>query len=86
MRSYSLPELAEECAVSPRTIEAWIASGELRAINVSRNRSSRKPRLRVLQSDLDAFFAGRATNQQSTTDQQTARRPRQRRIEVEQFV
>lgn len=81
MRSYSLPEVGEYLIVSLRTVEAYIAGGELRAVNVSRNRQSRKPRLRVLQADLDAFLAGRATHQETT------RQPRRRRrIEVEQFV
>jgi hypothetical protein len=83
MTSYSLPEVAEALVVCTRTIEAWIAAGELRAVNVSRDRESRKPRLRVLQADLDAFLAGRATD--TTPDPQP--RPRRRRLQmVEQIV
>ncbi len=82
MKTFSLAEVAEMLTVSVRTIEAWIAGKELRAVNVSRNRRSRKARLRVLQSDLDAFLDSRAT------DQEQGHQPRRRRrIEgVEQFV
>jgi excisionase family DNA binding protein len=82
MRSYTLAELAEQYTVSLRTVETWVASGELRAVNVSRDRTSRKPRLRVLQCDLDAFLAGRAT------DAAAVHQPRRKRarLDVEQFV
>ncbi len=58
MTSYSLDQIAEQLIVSLRTVHQWVADGELRAISVSR--SSRKKRLRILQSDLDVFLAGRA--------------------------
>lgn len=82
MKSYSFADIAKSLIVSLRTVETWHESGELRAINASRNRQSRKPRLRVLQDDLDAFLVGRATNQSSG---RPPARPRQK-IEVEQFV
>ena len=56
----SLANIAEQLGVSLRTVQSWVAAGELRAISVSRLRNSRKPRLRVLDSDLQAFLAGRA--------------------------
>jgi hypothetical protein len=76
VRSYSLGEVAEALSVCTRTVDAWIASRELRAVCVSRNRQSRKPRRRVLQHDLDAFLAGRAT------DVTAERQPRRRRMQV----
>jgi hypothetical protein len=81
MRSYSLDQVAEICQVSGRTSEHWAATGELRTFNASRDRNSRRPRLRVLQSDLDAFLAARATDAD-------APQPRRRRlkIDVENFV
>ena len=46
--------------VSLRTVQSWISDGELRAVSVSRSRSSRKPRLRILDADLQAFLSNRA--------------------------
>lgn len=79
---HSLADIADSLGVSVRTVETWIADKSLRAVNVSRNAKSKKPRLRVLQHDLDAFLAARSTNVASE------RQPRRaRRIEaVEQFV
>ena len=57
---HTLAAVAEICDVSKRTTKHWADTGELRTINVSRSRSSQKPRLRVLDCDLQAFLAGRA--------------------------
>ena len=62
MRTMSLDEVAEALAVSTRTVEEWVSIGELRAVNVSRNRHSRKPRRRVREADLEEFLAGREVN------------------------
>lgn len=61
MKTHSLSEVAEALGVSTRTVEIWISTGELRAVNVSRNRHSRKPRHRVTDADLNAFLASRET-------------------------
>jgi excisionase family DNA binding protein len=61
MISHTLHEVAEALGVGIDTVARWVSAGELRAVNVSRNRASQKPRLRVLESDLQAFLAGRAT-------------------------
>jgi len=62
MKTLSTDEVAEALNVSVRTVDEWINSGELRAVNVSRNRNSRKPRRRIREADLDAFLAGREVN------------------------
>jgi len=59
MTSHTLPDIAEQLGVSLRTVHSWVADGELRAVSVSRSRKSRKPRLRALDSDLQAFLASR---------------------------
>ncbi|SFJ26841.1 helix-turn-helix domain-containing protein [Planctomicrobium piriforme] len=59
MKTLSLSEVAERLDVSVRTVEVWISTGELRALNASRNPNSRKPRLRVRPVDLETFEAGR---------------------------
>lgn len=48
----SPPELARRWGLSPQKILDWIRTGELRAINVSRNRDARKPRFLI---DVDAI-------------------------------
>jgi excisionase family DNA binding protein len=52
-------EVAGELEVSTRLVRAWIESGELRAIQVGRNRCTRRPVWRVERAELDAFIAGR---------------------------
>ena len=78
MKSYSIREFAESVGVDERTVRAWISSGELAATNVSRNRLSKKPRLRITERQADAFL-----DQRSTRFEQPDRR---RRPKVEQFV
>jgi excisionase family DNA binding protein len=74
--TFTLDEVADSLGVSARTVQQWISDGELRAVNVSRSRSSRKPRLRIRQEDLDAFIAGRAVG----SDPPRPRRPPRRDI------
>jgi len=52
-------EIARRLSVSTDKIRAWIASGELRAVNLATRRGGR-PRYRVLAEDLAAFLAARA--------------------------
>lgn len=52
-------DIAERLKVSTDTVSAWIARGELPAVNASRNPKSRKPRWRVSPDDLEAFMAAR---------------------------
>lgn len=47
-------DLCERYCVGEHTVLAWIRSGELRAIDVSRNRGG-KPRWRVTPEALEAF-------------------------------
>jgi len=80
MRTYSLTETAEFFGVNPRTVEAWISAGELRAVNVSRNRNSQKPRLRVTDSELQRFIESRSTEQRKRESR------RKRRTDIPQYV
>lgn len=80
--SRSLADVGELLGVHVRTVETWVAGGELRAINVSRDRKSRKARLRVMQHDLDTFLGARATDATSTAP----RRRRRQQPDIEQFV
>ena len=60
MKSYSIEEIAEQAGVHPRTVHDWITFGELRAVNFSRSRASKKKRLRVLETDWQVFLASRS--------------------------
>ena len=82
MISHSLADVANLLVVHVRTVETWVANHELRAVNVSRNRQSRKARLRVMQSDLDTFLGARATD--ASPAKKSLRR--QQPSDVEQFV
>lgn len=81
MMAHTLDAIADGCDVSLRTVQQWIADGELRAVNVSRSRTSRKPRLRVLDADLQAFLAGRSVGMDPPQ-----RRSGRRRKPVKQYV
>lgn len=55
------PEVAKLWGVSPDKVIAWIRSGELRAIDASRNRGQR-PRYLIDIADLEAFENARSTS------------------------
>jgi excisionase family DNA binding protein len=55
--TFTIPEVCERYGVTAKIVRSWVRSGELRALNVSRSQTSRKPRWRITQSALDAFEA-----------------------------
>ena len=57
--TFTIREVCERYGVTATTVRAWVRSGELRALNVSRATTSRKPRWRIPQSALDAFELAR---------------------------
>lgn len=59
MNLHTLDAVAKALQVSVDTVAAWVRRGELRAVNVSRDRASRKPRWRVRETDLEGFLSGR---------------------------
>ena len=56
----SVRDLCERYGVGEHTVLGWIRSGELRAVNVGRKPSARKPRWRITQEALEAFELARA--------------------------
>lgn len=56
----TIKEVAERYGVCRLTVEAWIAQGELGAVNVARNTAGRK-RYRITPEALTAFDASRST-------------------------
>jgi hypothetical protein len=58
--AYTLPETAEMLCVSTKTVEAWVRTGQLPAIDVSRDPSPQRRRLRVTSEALQTFLDRRA--------------------------
>ena len=54
-RALSVRDVTELYAVNEHTVLAWIRSGELRAVNVGRSPSKKKPRWRITSDALAAF-------------------------------
>jgi excisionase family DNA binding protein len=79
-RASTILEIAQRYRVSVPTVRGWIASGELRAVVVSRNRQSRKPRVRVTPEAMAAFEAARSPGPATA-----ARRRRRRDGQVTQY-
>jgi excisionase family DNA binding protein len=72
--TYSVKQIRERLKVSDPTVLAWIASGELVAINVSRKRG-RKPRWRITEESLQAFELLRASAPQPPRTKRRSRKP-----------
>jgi len=79
MSLLSVKELASEAGVDPDQVLAWIASKELRAINVAISKSARRPTWRVRRDEWERFLEARSNG--------AAPAPRKRRIqEVPRYV
>lgn len=59
--TFTVQQIADRYGVCPETVNGWIASGELRAVNVARNRGAKKPRWRITADALRLFEELRAT-------------------------
>lgn len=56
-RAYTVPEVAEKLAISPRQVQAHIDDGSLPAVDVGRGTDRRD--LRILDEDLEEFLRRR---------------------------
>lgn len=54
-------DVAKRYGVAVQKVLAWIASGELRAVNVATSARGARPRWSIQPDDLDAFEATRRT-------------------------
>lgn len=72
-RYFTTESLATYLVVAPAKIRAWVATGELPAVNVATNRSGR-PRYRFDPVDVELFLTRRRTG-----GEQSARPPPPRR-------
>ena len=55
MTTFTVKDLCNRYGVAEHTVLSWIRSGQLRALNVGRHPSSKKPRWRVTSEALEAF-------------------------------
>ena len=55
----TVKQVADEYGVSQHCVLAWIASGDLHAVNVGRAADGRRPRWRIRKEALEAFDAAR---------------------------
>jgi len=76
--SLTIKEIAERLAVTQHTVLAWIRSGELKAMDVSRTRGG-KPQWRVTPEALEAFELAR------TATPTPPRRRRRKKPDVVEF-
>jgi len=53
-------EISRRLGLRIHVVLAWIASGELRAANVTAKRNGQRPRWRIAEADLESFLSGRA--------------------------
>jgi len=58
----TIEQVSERLGVGPKTVLTWIRSGELKALNVARRISTRKPRWRITEEAMQAFLAIRSTS------------------------
>lgn len=56
----SVPEIATRLGVKSDKVLQWIASGQLRGVNVA-ERVAQRPRWRISEADLDAFLEVRSS-------------------------
>ena len=53
--TFAVKDVASRYGVTIRTVMNWVRSGELRAMNMGRTITSKKPRWRIREADLKAF-------------------------------
>lgn len=68
-------EYAKHLRIKPSTVLGWIRSGELRAVNISRSVSSKKPRYLIDAIDIESFENRRSNFKPQRT---TAIKPRRK--------
>jgi Helix-turn-helix domain len=69
---FTPPEVAKQLRCKASKILAWIATGELVAVNIAARSNGARPRYRISQLSIDRFIAGRSTTGKSAA-------PRRRR-------
>jgi len=78
----SIQQIADWLTVSRDTVERWVNTGQLRAVDVSARPGRGRPSWRVNRESLDSFLATRANREQPTG--KTSRR--RKRSNVIEFI
>jgi hypothetical protein len=78
----SVKATAQRYGVGIGTVLRWIATGQLKAVNVARSLSNKKPRWRILAGSLAAFESARTSG---VTSGRGAKPRRKRAAEVIRF-
>lgn len=65
--THTIRNICDHFEVHENTVLGWIASGELRAINVGREPGKKKPRWRISEEALQEFELLRSTEPKRTT-------------------
>ncbi len=73
--TFTVAEIAERFGVSPETVAGWIRAGELKAVNVSRSRTSKKPRWRITAEGLAAFETSRSATPEPPAPKRARKKP-----------
>ena len=68
---FTVQDIQKRYGVTVHTVLGWLASGELKAINVGRSPDKKKPRWRITESALAAFELSRTP---TPTPSQTRRK------------
>lgn len=55
--TYTVKNIQERYGVSQHTVLHWLASGQLKCLNVGRDPGKKRARYRITQAQLDAFEA-----------------------------
>ena len=75
VKFHSVKEVAESTHTTIDVVGAWIASGELVAVNVASSKDTKKPRWRISEIALAAFIERRSTQPASTPKKRHKKRP-----------
>lgn len=72
--TYTVNDIMQRYGVTQHTVLAWIASGELKALNVGVTRGKKKPRWRVTEQAINDFEALREKNSPPPAREQRRRK------------
>lgn len=61
----TVANIADRLGIDDDTVRGWLATKQLRGVNVAKNPNGKKARWRVRETDLEAFLERRATGQPS---------------------
>lgn len=59
-KCFTTVEVAKSLKVDANKVRQWIRNGELRGVEVTKTRTKRLPKIRILAADLEAFLARRS--------------------------